>query len=45
MKLTIGIKQNDKVVFLTTKDIADTFDVMKFVAAIKVWLDIYFKFH
>ncbi len=45
MKLTIGIKQNDKVVFLVTKDIIDTFNIMKFVTAIKVWLDIYFKLH
>jgi len=43
MKLTIGIKQNDKVVFLTTKDLADTFNAIKFVAAVKSWIEIYFK--
>ncbi len=43
MKLLFGIKQNDKVIFLTTKDLADTFDAMKFVSAIKNLIDIYFK--
>ncbi len=43
MKLTIGIKQNDKVVFLTTKELADTFDAMRFVSAIKHVIESYFK--
>lgn len=43
MKLIIGVKQDDKVVFLVTKDLADTFNVIRFVSAIKLWIEIYFK--
>lgn len=43
MKLTIGVKQDDKVVFLTAKELDDTFDVMRFVSTIKHLIDVYFK--
>lgn len=42
-KLTIGIKENDKVIFLRTEDFSDEFDCQKLIRAIKTVVDIFAK--
>lgn len=42
-KLTIGIKENDKVLFLRTEDFTDEFDCQKLIKAIKTVVDIFVR--
>ena len=42
-KITIGIKENDKVVFLQTEEFNDRFDCQKLIRAIKTVVDIFVR--
>jgi hypothetical protein len=42
-KLIIGIKENDKIIFLRTEEFNDEFDCQKLVKVIKTVVDIFGK--
>jgi len=42
-KITIGIKENDKVIFLRTEEVSDEFNTQKLIRAIKTVVDIFMK--
>lgn len=42
-KLTIGIKENDKVIFLKTEKVSNEFDSQKLIKAIETTINIFAK--
>jgi hypothetical protein len=42
-KLTVGIKENEKVIFLRTNEISDEFNTKQIIKAINSLLDIFVK--
>lgn len=42
-KLTVGIKENDKVIFLRTEDISNGFNIQQFIKAISSLLNVFVK--